>query len=302
MTPRLGANGEKHVQSHLHRAIARSQIAAAIARRPTCRVARRRRGDAARAAVDGGCRCGHAGQGARRTAVYNWAGCYVGLNGGGAASASNFTTGVGIGTHLTTGKCRLGRTWAGPGRCQQRQFPHRRPGRLQLAVGAGSSTALKAMLDYFHGRSADSTTRQTTLSDGVTPFTSLPVADDQLLRDRACAPRRRRRPQPRSTSPAARFHQGELHRRPTCRRSRPGRRGQRSPARNRWWVGPPAPAGNTPGPINWTIKAEYLFAMLPAPPTVRSARSPTPRGGINPLHGSADLVIQTARAGANYKF
>ena len=33
--------------------------------------------------------------------TYNWGGCYVGLNGGGAESESNFTTGVGIGTHLT---------------------------------------------------------------------------------------------------------------------------------------------------------------------------------------------------------
>jgi len=32
--------------------------------------------------------------------TYNWGGCYVGLNGGGAESGSDFTTTVGRGTHL----------------------------------------------------------------------------------------------------------------------------------------------------------------------------------------------------------
>jgi hypothetical protein len=32
--------------------------------------------------------------------TYNWGGCYVGINGGGAESGSDFTTTVGPGTHL----------------------------------------------------------------------------------------------------------------------------------------------------------------------------------------------------------
>jgi outer membrane immunogenic protein len=39
--------------------------------------------------------------------TYNWSGCYVGLNGGGAQSGSNFTTTVGPGTHLTPADAAL---------------------------------------------------------------------------------------------------------------------------------------------------------------------------------------------------
>jgi hypothetical protein len=39
--------------------------------------------------------------------TYNWGGCYIGVNGGGAASGSDFTTTVGTGTHLTTAHAAL---------------------------------------------------------------------------------------------------------------------------------------------------------------------------------------------------
>ena len=42
------------------------------------------------------------------TPVYQWGGCYAGINGGGGASASNFTTTVDPGTYLDRDQCRDG--------------------------------------------------------------------------------------------------------------------------------------------------------------------------------------------------
>jgi hypothetical protein len=44
--------------------------------------------------------------------TYNWGGCYVGLNGGGAESGSDFTTTVGPGTHLGASDVGAGLEWA----------------------------------------------------------------------------------------------------------------------------------------------------------------------------------------------
>ena len=53
---------------------------------------------------------------------------------------------------------------------------------------------------------------------------------------------------------------------------------------------------------NWTFKLEYLFASFPGTTNGLGAITDTV-GGTNPLQGSADhLVIQTARAGVNFKF
>ncbi len=50
---------------------------------------------------------------------------------------------------------------------------------------------------------------------------------------------------------------------------------------------------------HWTIKSEYLFAIFPT----TSATGVIANAGLsNALHGSADLVMQVARAGVNFKF
>jgi outer membrane immunogenic protein len=51
---------------------------------------------------------------------------------------------------------------------------------------------------------------------------------------------------------------------------------------------------------NWTFKLEYLFASFPTTNAFGTIADTT--AGTNPLHGSADLVIQTVRAGVNFKF
>ena len=52
---------------------------------------------------------------------------------------------------------------------------------------------------------------------------------------------------------------------------------------------------------NWTLRLEYLFTSFPGTTNGIGAITDA-AGGTNPLQGSADLVIQTARAGVNFKF
>jgi outer membrane immunogenic protein len=52
---------------------------------------------------------------------------------------------------------------------------------------------------------------------------------------------------------------------------------------------------------HWTFKLEYLYASFPSATSASGAITDT-AGGTNPLHGSADLVVQSLRAGVNYRF
>ena len=50
---------------------------------------------------------------------------------------------------------------------------------------------------------------------------------------------------------------------------------------------------------HWTFKIEYLFASFPTTTAAGLIAGP---GGTNPLNGSANLWIQTLRGGVNFKF
>ena len=52
---------------------------------------------------------------------------------------------------------------------------------------------------------------------------------------------------------------------------------------------------------HWTLRFEYLFTSFPGSVGATGAITDA-AGGSNPLQGSANLVIQTARAGVNFKF
>jgi outer membrane immunogenic protein len=49
-----------------------------------------------------------------------------------------------------------------------------------------------------------------------------------------------------------------------------------------------------------TFRLEYIYASFPSTSALGAITDPT--GGANALHGSANLTIQTARLGLNYKF
>jgi len=100
--------------------------------------------------------------------VYQWTGCYAGLNGGGGASASNFTATVDPGTHLlTTDPALVGAD--GTGSMNASNFL----GGGQAGCNWQSGTlvyGLEGDFDYFHSKSQFINPFDT-LSDGVTPFT-----------------------------------------------------------------------------------------------------------------------------------
>ena len=50
---------------------------------------------------------------------------------------------------------------------------------------------------------------------------------------------------------------------------------------------------------HWLMRLEYLFAGFPTTNATGVIAGP---GGLNPLHGSTDLVLQVARAGVEFKF
>jgi hypothetical protein len=60
----------------------------------------------------------------------------------------------------------------------------------------------------------------------------------------------------------------------------------------------PPGTGNTTA--SKALVIEYFFASFPTTNAFGAIADST--GGANPLHGSADLVIQTVRAGVNFKF
>ena len=72
-------------------------------------------------------------------------------------------------------------------------------------------------------------------------------------------------------------------------------------ARNPWWVGLSGAGWEYAWTDNWTFRLEYLFTSFPGTTNGTGAITDA-AGGSNPFQGSADLVIQTARAGVNFKF
>jgi outer membrane immunogenic protein len=228
--------------------------------------------------------------------TYNWGGCYVGLNGGGAESESNFTTGVGIGTHLTpenAGLVDLGGTGSA------------NSANLLIGGQAGcnwqSGTlvyGLEGDADYFHGN-PQILNATATLSDGVTSFTvtqSLTTNYFATVRPRlgVAADRNLFYITGGAAFTKASYSQTYLD--------------ALVPAGTGILTGSKSLVGWTAGvgweyawTDNWTIKFEYLFAGFPG--TTNGVGAITDAaGGTNPLQGSADLVIQTARAGVNFKF
>ena len=140
--------------------------------------------------------------------TYNWGGCYIGVNGGGAASGSDFTTTVGTGTHLTTADAAL----VVEGGTSSANSPNFLGGG-QAGCNWVSGTfvyGLEGDVDYF--RSNPQIINGTaTLSDGVTQLHRRAVAHDQLPGDGASAPRGRCGSQPVLRHRRRGLHQGELY-------------------------------------------------------------------------------------------
>jgi outer membrane immunogenic protein len=227
--------------------------------------------------------------------TYNWGGCYVGVNGGAGGAGSDLSSTVGSGTHLLPADAALV-SGSGTGSANATGFL----GGGQAGCNWQSATViwgLEGDFDYFHSH-PHFTNNTDTLSDGVTPFS----VTQSLKTDFFATVR------PRigiaadhnlgyitggaafsNTSYAQSYVDGAT----------PPGTGSASGSKSLvgWTVG----AGwEHAFADRWTFKLEYLFASFPT--TNRFGAIADTAGGTNPLHGSADLVIQTLRAGVNFKF
>jgi outer membrane immunogenic protein len=228
--------------------------------------------------------------------TYNWGGCYVGVNGGGAESGSDFTTTVGTGTHLTQADAALvveGGTSSGNG-------PNFLGGG-QAGCNWVSGTfvyGLEGDVDYF--RSNPQVINGTaTLSDGVTSFTvgqSLTTNYLATVRPRlgVAADHNLFYITGGVAFTKASYSQTYVD------AAVPSGTGLATGSKSLvgWTVGAGWEYAWTD---NWTFRLEYLFTSFPGTTNGIGAITDA-AGGTNPLQGSTNLVIQTARAGVNFKF
>jgi outer membrane immunogenic protein len=224
--------------------------------------------------------------------VYQWSGCYVGLNGGGGAGSSNFTTTVGPGTYLVgTDPGTVSND--GTGSANISDFL----GGGQAGCNWQSGTIVAGFegdLDYFHSN-ANFFNNTDTLT-AATPFVvGQSVTTDYLatLRPRIgiAADRNFAYITGGAAFTTANYTESYAD----------AAGGAGGASASKFLTGWTAGAGwEYALSEHWLIRFEYLLAAFPT--TSATGVITGPAATSNPLHGSADLVIQVARAGMNFKF
>jgi outer membrane immunogenic protein len=229
------------------------------------------------------------------TPIYSWGGCYVGINVGAGGTGSDFTTTVGNGTHLLSADAALVNN-SGTGSADATAF-----------LGGGQTGCnwqsglivygLEGDFDYFHSRPSFANNTNT-LSDGVTPFAvtqSLTTDFFATVRPRIGVAADRNLAY--ITGGAAFTHVSYAQ--SYVDGAVPPGTGNATASKSLvgWTIGAGWEHAWT---NNWTFKLEYLFASFST--TNASSAIADGTGGTNPLQGSANLTIQTVRAGVNYKF
>ena len=226
---------------------------------------------------------------------YNWGGCYFGFNAGGGGSGSNFTAVVADGTHLAPADAILVGT-DGSGSANASNW---------LAGGqAGCNWQAQTLVfgiegdvDYFRSN-PQFINATNTLTDGVTTFT----ATQSLTTDYLATLRPR-------FGVAADRNLGYLTAGVAFTKVNytlsyvdaavPSGTGLATGTKS--MLGWTAGAGwEYAWKDNVTVRVEYLFAKF-GTTSVAGAITDT-GGGANPLRGSADITMQIARVGMNFKF
>jgi outer membrane immunogenic protein len=227
--------------------------------------------------------------------AYNWGGCYVGLNGGGGGSGTNFTTTVDNGTHLIAADAALVGA-NGTGSANATGFL----GGGQVGCNWQTGTlvyGLEGDADDFHSN-PQFINGTNTLSDGVTAFTatqSLTTDFFATVRPRIGIAADRNLAYLTGGAAFTKVNYTQSY----VDAAAPAGTGSASVSKSLagWTVGAGWEYAWTD---HWTFRLEYLFASFPT--TNALGAIVDTGGGTNPLRGSADLVIQTARAGVNFKF
>jgi outer membrane immunogenic protein len=227
--------------------------------------------------------------------AYQWSGCYVGLNLGGGASGTNFTSTIDPGTHLLGADPALVAADGSGGANADGVLAGGQTGcnwqRGMLVLG------LEGDFDYFHSN-PNFGNNTNTLSDGITPFTiSQSLTTDYLatIRPRIGVGADRNLAYITGGVAFTRVSYTESY---TDGATPPGV-GTATASRN--LVGWTAGAGwEYALADHWTVKAEYLIAGFPKISALGAINDAA--GGSNALGGSSDVTIQLIRAGVNFKF
>jgi outer membrane immunogenic protein len=227
--------------------------------------------------------------------VYQWSGCYVGLNLGGGASGTNFGTGVDPGTHLldpdpavvaATGSGSHGGDGLLAG------------GQVGCNLQSGSLVyGLEGDFDYFRSNPFFENNTQT-LSDGVTPFDiTQRLSTDYLATIRPRIGVAADRNLAYLTAGVAFTHVRYLE----SYSDSLAPPGTGIASASKLLVGWVAGAGwEYAFADRWTFRAEYLYAGFSKVNALGAITDAA--GGTNALRGSGDLTIQLLRAGVNYRF
>jgi outer membrane immunogenic protein len=226
--------------------------------------------------------------------VFNWTGCYVGLNGGGASGGSNFTSRVDPGTHLVDPIDLATVNVLGTGSANDLGFIGGGQAGCNLQNGA-FVVGVEGDWDYFGSKSTFSNPNGilTTL-DTVTTTQSLKTSSLATIRPRLGIVSDRTLIYVTGGAAFAKVSYAQAYA-DTLNSAVGAATG--STTLIGWTVG----AG-----WEWawtdhvTVKTEYLFAKFPTTNALGGILDTA--AGANVLHGSADLTIQTARLGLNYRF
>ncbi len=226
--------------------------------------------------------------------VYQWTGCYVGLNGGGGAASSNVTTKVDPGTYLGAADAAEVSN-DGSGSANISDFL----GGGQAGCNWQSGTVvvgLEGDFDYFHSNSNFYNNTNMLPVLGVPFVVGQSVTTDYLatVRPRIGIAADRNFAYVTGGAAFTKANYTESY----VDGNVPAGTGTASASKflTGWAAGAGWEYALTD---HWLVRFEYLFTAFPTTNATGTISGP---GGTNLLHGSADLVIQVARAGLNFKF
>jgi outer membrane immunogenic protein len=226
--------------------------------------------------------------------AFSWSGCYVGVNGGGGASGSNFTTSVDPGTHLTLDDAATVGAF-GTGSGNDSNFLA--GGQIGCNWQSGTYVyGVEADADYFHSN-ASFLNGTGTLSTGDSFAVTQTLTTNYLatLRPRLGVAADRSLFYVTGGAAFTRVSYVESY-------SDSLNNGIGAATGSQSLIGWTAGGGwEYAWNDHFITRVEYLFADFPKVTNAVGLITDT-AGGSNVLHGSADLVIQTVRLGLNYKF
>ena len=234
-------------------------------------------------------------------AAYNWGGCYAGVNGGLGMISSDFNSSVDNGTHLLPPDPSVVGL-AGTGSFNGDNFAV--GGQIGCNLQSGTLVyGLEGDGDYFRGN-AKLFNNTNTLSDGVTPFTVNQSATTNYIatvRPRIGIAADRNLAYVTGGAAFTSINYAQTYSDVPTAGGAIAAPGTGTAAASKSLVGWAAGAG---WEYAWTDQAtfrlEYLYTSFPTTSVLGAITDPA--GGVNTLHGSANLVIQLARVGLNYKF